>query len=54
MIDQDARHRRRRRDAMAMLPMVLGLPELEAAAPIGVPHTKFRQMVGEGIMPNRE
>jgi hypothetical protein len=51
LIDQDARHRRRRRDAMATLPIVLGLPELEAAAAIGVSQTKFRQMVDEGIMP---
>jgi hypothetical protein len=47
----NAPHYRRRREAMAMLPIVLGLPELEAAAAIGVSQTKFREMVGNGIMP---
>ena len=42
---------RRRRDVAAMLPIVLGLPELEAAAAIGVSTTKFREMVEKKLMP---
>jgi hypothetical protein len=44
-------HHRRRREVMATLPIVLGLPELEAAAAIGVSQTKFREMVDNGMMP---
>ncbi len=42
---------RRRRDVTPMLPIVLGLPELEAAAAIGVSTTKFREMVEKKLMP---
>lgn len=42
---------RRRRDVAASLPIVLGLPELEAAAAVGVSQTKFREMVENGLMP---
>lgn len=42
---------RRRRDVAPSLPVVLGLPELEAAAAIGVSTTKFREMVEAGQMP---
>ena len=42
---------RRRRDAAATLPIVFGLPELEAAAAIGVSQTKFREMVADETMP---
>ena len=42
---------RRRRDVAAQLPIVLGLPEIEAAASIGVSVTKFREMVEKGLMP---
>ena len=40
---------RRRRDVA--LPIVFGLPELEAAAAIGVSQTKFREMVAAKLMP---
>ncbi len=43
---------RRRRDAMPMLPLVFGLPELEAAASIGVSQTKFRELVASRLMPD--
>lgn len=43
--------RRRRREAMASLPIVLGLPELEAAAAVGLSQTKFRELVAEKVMP---
>ena len=33
------------------LPIVFGLPELEAAVSVGVSITKFREMVAEEIMP---
>jgi hypothetical protein len=36
---------------MPLLPIVLGLPEIEAAASIGISQTKFREMVASGIMP---
>lgn len=42
---------RRRRDVIATLPLVLGLPEIEAAAAIGLSQTKFREMVAAGDMP---
>jgi hypothetical protein len=42
---------RRRREAMAGLPIVFGLPELEAAASVGVSQTKFRSLVESGMMP---
>jgi hypothetical protein len=42
---------RRRRDAAASLPIVFGLPELEAAAAVGLSQTKFREMVATGDMP---
>lgn len=42
---------RRRRDVAPHLPMVLGYPEVEAAAAIGVSTTKFREMVEKGLMP---
>ena len=45
------RDNRRRREVMATLPVVLGLPELEAAAAIGLSQTKFREMVAAGTMP---
>ncbi len=42
---------RKRRDVIATLPLVLGLPEIEAAAAIGVSQTKFAEMVAAGTMP---
>jgi hypothetical protein len=36
---------------MAALPIVFGLPELEAAASLGLSQTKFREMVADGTMP---
>lgn len=42
---------RRRRDVTTALPIVFGLPELEAAASIGLSQTKFREMVVAGVMP---
>ena len=42
---------RRRRDAAALLPIVFGLPELEAAAAIGVSQTKLRELVAGKLMP---
>jgi hypothetical protein len=42
---------RRRRDAAASLPIVFGLPEIEAAAAVGVSQTKFREMVADKTMP---
>jgi hypothetical protein len=43
--------RRKRQAAAAALPIVFGLPELEAAAAVGVSQTKFREMVASGTMP---
>jgi hypothetical protein len=43
--------RRNRQAVTAALPIVLGLPELEAAASIGVSGTKFRELVAQGLMP---
>jgi hypothetical protein len=43
---------RRRRDAAASLPIVFGLPEIEAAAAIGVSQTKFRELVADRSMPS--
>jgi hypothetical protein len=42
---------RRRREAMASLPLVLGLPEIEAAAAIGISQSKFRELVAKKTMP---
>lgn len=42
---------RRRRDVAPTLPVVLGLPEIEAAGTVGVSVTKFREMVERGLMP---
>lgn len=41
----------KRSDIAARLPVVLGLPEAEAAASIGVSVTFFRAMVEDGRMP---
>jgi hypothetical protein len=47
-VDQaSACHDRRRREVAATLPIVFGLPEIEAAIAIGVSQTKFREMVGK-------
>jgi hypothetical protein len=43
--------RRNRQAVTTTLPIVLGLPELEAAASIGVSGTKFRELVAAGLMP---
>jgi hypothetical protein len=43
---------RRRRDVATGLPIVFGLPEIEAAAAIGVSQTKFREMVANRAMPS--
>jgi hypothetical protein len=43
---------RRRRDVASGLPIVFGLPEIEAAAAIGVSQTKFREMVACRAMPS--
>jgi hypothetical protein len=43
--------RRNRQAVTAALPVVLGLPEIEAAASIGVSGTKFRELVAVGLMP---
>jgi hypothetical protein len=45
------RPRRDRTAIVAHLPIVLGLPEMEAAAAIGVSASKFRGLVAEGLMP---
>lgn len=37
---------------MAALPVVFGLPELEAAASVGVSPSKFRELVADGAMPS--
>ncbi len=41
----------RRVDLMARLPVVLGLPEIEAAAAIGISLSFFRELVEDGRMP---
>jgi hypothetical protein len=41
-----------RREVMPFLPVVFGLPELEAAAAIGISASKFRSLVGEKRMPS--
>lgn len=43
--------RRNRQAVTVALPIVLGLPEIEAAASIGVSATKFRELVADGRMP---
>jgi hypothetical protein len=43
--------RRDRQAATASLPIVFGLPEMEAAAAIGVSTTKFRELVAKRMMP---
>jgi hypothetical protein len=43
--------RRTRQSVLPMLPLVLGLPEAEAAVAIGVSSTKFRELVAAGTMP---
>ena len=43
--------RRDRRHAVSALPIVFGLPEIEAAASIGVSTTKFRELVSKNLMP---
>ena len=43
--------RRNRQTATAGLPIVFGLPEIEAAASIGVSTTKFRELVSKNLMP---
>jgi hypothetical protein len=42
---------RRRREVMMALPIVFGLPELEAAAAIGLSQTKVRELVAEKVLP---
>lgn len=42
---------RRRRDVITSLPIVFGLPELEAAAAVGISQTHFRHLVDEHLMP---
>ena len=37
---------------MPLLPVVFGLPEIEAAAAIGISASKFRSLVGEKRMPS--
>jgi hypothetical protein len=44
--------RRNRQAVTAALPIVLGLPEIEAAAAIGVSQTKFRELVSAKLMPS--
>lgn len=41
-----------RREVMPLLPVVFGLPEIEAAAAIGISASKFRSLVGEKRMPS--
>ena len=41
----------RRAELIERLPIVLGLPELEAAAAIGVSLSFFRELVEDGRMP---
>jgi hypothetical protein len=43
--------RRTRQGYLPTLPIVFGLPEIEAAVSVGVSPTKFRQMVVTGDMP---
>lgn len=43
--------RRTRQAVTVALPIVLGLPEIEAAAAVGVSQTKFIQLVADGAMP---
>jgi hypothetical protein len=46
-----AETRRTRQNALPTLPIVFGLPELEAAVSVGISPSKFRQMVAAGDMP---
>jgi hypothetical protein len=41
-----------RREVMPFLQVIFGLPELEAAAAIGISASKFRSLVGEKRMPS--
>lgn len=43
--------RRTRQGILRTVPLVFGLPELEAAVAVGVSPTKFREMVAAGEMP---
>lgn len=43
---------RSRQTMLSTVPIVLGLPEAEAATAIGVSHTKFRELVAAGTMPS--
>lgn len=43
--------RRTRQAILSNAPVVLGLPEVEAAVAIGVSRTKFRELVAQGTMP---
>jgi hypothetical protein len=43
--------RRTRQSVLPTLPVVLGLPEAEAAVAVGISQTKFRELVAGGAMP---
>ena len=43
---------RSRQAILSKVPLVLGLPEAEAAVAIGVSQTKFRELVAVGTMPS--
>jgi hypothetical protein len=50
-IQTPVRGRRSRQSVLQTAPVILGLPEAEAAVAIGVSQTKFRELVAAGTMP---
>lgn len=43
--------RHSRQSILPTVPVIFGLPEVEAAASIGISQTKFRELVATGVMP---